>query len=181
MTQDDIMRLALASFAAVLPLTTPAVAGLKIKASNSPQTTGADEGPTLYLSFVSHHRYGWVRRDAYPDPDAEVGMIRREAQRYETTMQATALHRQGVTRTEPTAQDVANLAAAVVQSDAWMDLMRAQGVGILRVTDVRAPYFLNGEGEFEASPSFDFVLTHEQVTLTKVPEITGTAYRQYPV
>lgn len=175
------MRLVLASFAAVLPLTTPAITGLKVKASDSPQTTGADDGPTLYLTFTGHRRYGWVKREAIPDPDADVGMVRRETQQYETTMQATGLHRQGVTRTAPTAQDVANFAAAVVQSDAWMDLLRAQGVGVLRVTEVRAPYFVNGEGEFEASPSFDFVLTHEQVTLTKVPEITGTAYRQYPV
>ncbi len=64
-----------------------------------------------------------------------------------------------------------NECAAIIQSDSARKTLLMQGVGILRVTDVRNPYFTDDKDNFEASPSFDFVLTHRQTRMSTDPII----------
>lgn len=73
-----------------------------------------------------------------------------------------------------TASDIANYASAILQNSATIAAFEAQDVGILRITDVRNPYFANDSDRFEAMPSFDFVLTHKQTIVTSTPVITST-------
>lgn len=155
--------------------------GVIVKQNYQPRTTGADSGPTLYLQLVTSRRVGSPGRSTIPDPDNPLEVIRREVQNYETTFQATGIFTQTPEAVGPTAKDVADFGAACIQSDEMMDRLRAHGLGVLRVTDVRNPKFVNGSDEFEASPSFDFTLTHEQVTLSKTAAVSTTEFRQYPV
>lgn len=142
-----------------------------VKASFQPRQEGAETGPTLYFYKVADHRYGSVRRSSVWDVDNQV-MVYTEIEQYETTWQVTALSIQDPSdTTKPTASDLANAAAAIMQSQACIGALVAQGVGVYRVTDVRNPYFVDDKGRHEVSPSFDFVLTHEQRIISTAPVV----------
>lgn len=93
-----------------------------------------------------------------------------ERQWYETTFQISGLAIQDPADVDSlTASDIVNIGISVMQSDATRAALRAKNIGILRVEDVRNPYFVDDKGRFEASPSFDFTLTHEQVIISESP------------
>ncbi len=146
-----------------------------------PQAEGIMSGPAIYVAKIMDRRIGSPGRDTIPDPDNVNEVIRRETQQYETTFQCMGIWEQGTGDEPLTASDLANRAAAILQSDMGLDFLRAGGAGILRVGDVRNPKFVNGSDEYEASPSFDFVLTHKQVTLTKHPAAVVDGYRIHSV
>jgi hypothetical protein len=68
--------------------------------------------------------------------------------------------------------DVAHLTAALLQTWETIDALKAAGAGILRVTDVRCPYFKDDRNEFQPFPSFDFTITHERVIIRTGKTIT---------
>lgn len=80
-----------------------------------------------------------------------------------------------------TASDIANLACYVMQSSPTIQTLEAQGVGMLKIPEIRNPYFLDDRQRFEASPSFDFTLTHKQPIITTTPIVTGTDLQIVPV
>lgn len=115
------------------------------------------------------------KRDGFPEEDYvwdEVNQVetRTQTQVYHSTFQLTTLAVQtpGNT-TQLTASDTANLISALLQNQETMALFQAQGVGILAITDIRNPYFLDDRDRYEASPSFDFTLVHKQVLTKSVP------------
>lgn len=97
-----------------------------------------------------------------------------ETQQYASTFQLSALSTQDPANIESlTASDIANLAAYVLQNSMTIAALEAQGVGILRIPQVRNPYFTDDRQRYEASPSFDFTLTHKQIVTTVVPVINS--------
>lgn len=150
---------------------TAGIPGTPIKQAFQPTLQGANTQPTAYLHKVGDRRVGSPRRSDVWDQDDAV-MIHMELQKYETTFQISALATQDPkTPTQYTASDILNLIAYILQSSATIAAFEAQGVGILRVTDVRNPYFLDDRMQNEASPSFDFTLTHSQVITSTVPVV----------
>ena len=90
-----------------------------------------------------------------------------ETEQYITTFQASALATQNPADTESlTASDILNLAAYVLQSGATIAALEEQGVGILAISQVRNPYFADDRVRYEASPSFDFQISHKQIVST---------------
>lgn len=146
-----------------------------------PVAEGIASGPAVYVGKLMDHRLGSPSRTTTPDPDNVNEVIRVETQQYETTFQVMGIWEQGTGDEPLTASDLTNRAAAILQSDLGLDYLRAGGCGMLRITDVRNPKFVNGSDEYEASPNFDFVLTHKQVTLTKTPAAVVDGLRIYPV
>jgi hypothetical protein len=139
--------------------------------NNQPTVQGAATGPTVYFYKIGDKRYGFLERsDAYNSEDND--FVHTETQKYETTFQVSALVRQDpAVTTSYTASDLVNAVAMILASDAARETMLAAGVGILRVMDVRNPYFLDDHDQFEASPSFDFVLTYDRTIQTTVPVV----------
>jgi hypothetical protein len=134
-----------------------------------PTQQGVNTVPTAYLYKVGDRRYGFVGRTDVWDTDTS-RMIHTETQQYETTLQFSALATQNpATPTQYTASDILNQIAAILQSSATVAILEAQGVGVERITDVRNPYFQDDRDRFEASPSFDVVLTHKQILTTETP------------
>ena len=70
-----------------------------------------------------------------------------------------------------------NRAAAILQSQTAIDSFEAVNVGILRIQQLRNPYFSDDRERYEASPSFDFTLTHHQTIITSVAVITSTEFQ----
>ena len=59
-----------------------------------------------------------------------------------------------------------------MQSDKTRDILNESGVGILRITDVRNPYFQDDRDNFEASPNFDITFVYENIRTNLDPIIT---------
>jgi hypothetical protein len=145
-----------------------------VKQAYQPTQQGTNISPTLYLSKIMDMRFGAVERTHEWDADNLIEVYT-ETQRYITTFQVNALATQNPSNTASlTASDIVNYAAAVLESLGTIQLLRAQGVGIFKIGQIRNPYFKDERDRFEASPSFDFVLSHNQVIVSQQPIITET-------
>ncbi len=145
-----------------------------IKQNFQPTQQGANTKPTAYLHKIGDNRYGFPGWSEVWDAESET-MIHGDAQQYQTTFQVSALAIQDpAVPSNFTAADILNRIAYILQSQPTVATFEAQGVGILRVTDIRNPYFKDDKDRYEASPSFDFVLTHKQIILSTSPIITKT-------
>lgn len=150
--------------------------GVTTKQSNQPTQQGAMITPTVYFYKLYDKRFGWVKRDDFWDADLQV-MRHRETQNYETTFQFSAM---AVTN-DYTASDLINSVAQIMQSYDTIETLTAQSVGILRITDVRNPYFTDDRDRFEAFPSFDITFNHQQSFTATVPIFDSYGYAIYPV
>lgn len=142
----------------------------EIVQNNQPGQRGRPTGPATLFEKLYDRRYGSLRREDRLDPDEPLGVIHVETQVYHSTFQVNALAEPGTPTV--TASDLVNRAAAAMQSDAGLSYLLAQGLTVYRITDVRNPPFMNDQGQFERVPSFDFVLTHEQIMISKAPAAT---------
>lgn len=137
--------------------------GVTVKQANQPTQQGIQTNPALYFFKVANKRYGFLGRNDGWSTDA-MAMVHDERQYFESTWQVSALVLQNpATPNQYTASDLVNEAASIMQSDTTRDILNQSGVGILRVTDLINPYFVDDSDNFEASPSFDFVLTYENI------------------
>lgn len=147
-----------------------------VKQNYQPTQQGAQTVPTLYVHKLFDKRVGHVQRKDVWDPDADPpnGAYRHiEAQWYETTFQVTALAAGNpLVPDQPSASDLVNVGADIMQSDAMMARLRAANVGVLRVGEITNPQFVDDRDRFEASPSFDFVLTHKREYIDGVPVVS---------
>jgi len=173
----------------------PLYGSIPIKQAYQPTQQGVNSVPTIYLYKLFDERVGSVRRRsrwawadlATEDLDTIItedgqpigtdggdmgSMGHEEMQQYATHFQLSALAVQDPANLESlTASDILNYATAAIQGNAFMTAMRDNDVGILRVGQIRNPYFLNDRDRFEASPSFDFILTHKQVIVSTAPVV----------
>lgn len=155
-------------------LTAVGFSNVTVKQSNQPTQQGINTDPTLYFYKVGDRRYGYVRR--YSEWVVN-RMVHTEIQFYETRFQISALVLQNPKNpNQYTASDWLNEVAAILQSDNTAQLLFNRDVGILRIMDIVNPYFVDDRDNFEASPSFDFMLTHSQTRVTADPVIDSYTY-----
>lgn len=147
-----------------------------VKQSNQPTQQGINLAPTVYFFKIGDRRYGFLyRKDDWIEETEQ--MIHTEIQQYETTFQISSLVLQKPLNPYLyTASDLINEVAAILQSDRSRAILMSADVGILRVTDVVNPYFVDDRDQFEASPSFTFVLTHKQTRVIEGPVINSFEY-----
>ena len=145
-------------------------------AANQPTQQGVPLNPTITFYKVSDHRYGFLRRFDVWDPLNQV-MVHTEEQAYETTFQVGSLVLQNpTTPNQYTASDLVNEVAAIMQSDNTLNILYNNGIAILRITAVSNGYFTDDMDNFEASPSFDFTLTHTQTRVSTGNAINHVEY-----
>jgi len=154
-------------------LTASGLSTVAVKQSYQPTNQGANSGPSIYLYKIGDKRYGFLKRKSEWIQTPSPGFMQHtESQWYETTFQISALSIQNPADiTQKTASDICNIAAAILQGDSCREFLQSKGIGMLRVTEVRNPYFVDDKDRFEASPSFDFTLTHEQVIISTDPVV----------
>ncbi len=143
-----------------------------VRQSNQPTQQGIPTVPTVYFFKVYNRRYGFLKREDVWDTISS-SFIHTESQYYETAFQVSALVLQNPSDlTIPTASDLVNEVSCIMQSDSTRAILNAQGIGILRITDLTNPYFVDDRDNFEASPSFDFVVTYLNTRESTSPQIT---------
>lgn len=140
-----------------------------IRQSFQPTQQGAPSGPCVFLHKLGDHRYGTAQRSVVYSGTHGQGTLT-ETQQYETKFQIDALAIQNPANvSDMTASDYVNTAALILASDLTVANFSAQGVGILRVTDVRNTFFMDDKSRNEASPSFDVVITHTRAFVSHIP------------
>ena len=150
-------------------------------ASNQPTQQGIPTAPTVFFFKVSDKRYGFLQRTDRWDTLLQE-MVHTELQPYETTFQVSTLVLQSpATPNQYTASDLCNEVSSIMQSDNARDILYNNNIGILRVTDISNGYFVDDRDNFEASPSFDFVLTHYQERISVGNSATGVDLGIYRV
>lgn len=165
MTDNQLIRLFLPIIQ--LGLINDGYTNVVVKQFNQPTQQGANSGPTVYFAKTGDVRYGFLQFNSTWQP-ALSQMEHVEEQSYETTFQIMALVRQNPQDTTlPTASDLVNEVAAIMQSNNTVKILNAADVGILRVREIRNPYFIDDQDIFEASPSFDFTLVHGQTRVSQ--------------
>jgi hypothetical protein len=132
-----------------------------------PDQQGADSGKNVYLHKISDHRHGFpFKRDKW-ETDT---MVHTESVIMETTFQVDARFIADPSDINAlTASDIVNMVAMILQSDIALATLKAQNVGIYRISSIREPYIINDYDRNESSPSFDFTLTHTRSTISETP------------
>lgn len=139
----------------------PAAGGWDVARKFSPVQQGADTEPTVYVFKLFDKRHGTPQVVEVWDV-ATQEMRQTESTQLETSFQASIQLTETTDPNSLTPSDVANDVCAIMQSDDTLAALSAQGVGIARVADITNPYNADDRARFNASPSFDFVLTHRR-------------------
>jgi len=151
-----------------------------IQQSNQPTQQGVPSPATVFFYKVATKRYGFLgRNDDYNNVDDN--FTHHEKQYYESTFRIQTLVRQNPALIGYTASDLADEVASVLQSDKALATFKADGVGILRITEIINPYFTDDKDNFEAAPLFDFTLLYLNDRLSTTPIVDSLEYDIYHV
>lgn len=146
----------------------------QIVRSDQPTHQGRDTARAVYFFESGRRNFGTQFRQHVYDP-ASLTLETTEAQWQEVTLQLFALSPDDPSDlTRPTAGDLLTTANLICAGLDFRQGLRANGVGVLRVTEIRTPYFENDRGQFEPSPSFDLTLTNLRSLQRKAPGATST-------
>lgn len=145
-----------------------------VKQAYQPTQQGANKNPTVYLHKVSDKRYGYPKLSSAWNAISET-MEQQTTQQYETTFQISGFATQDPSNiNQLTASDIINSVSYILQNAITVAILEAQGIGILRISDIRNPLVIDDRERHEYSPNFDFTLTHKQIITTVTPIITKT-------
>ena len=146
--------------------------GVVVSQMDQPTQQGIFSGPAVYFQKIYDHRYGWGM--TYAKWNAiSMKEENHEPQWHETTFQVSTLVQPFPLGSTPyTAADLANEVASIMQSEATRVTLMAQDVGLLRVSEITNPYFQNDRDQFQATPTFDFILTHLQTRISTIPVVS---------
>lgn len=145
---------------------------------NQPTQQGIPTSPTVFFEKLFDNAYGFAHVGSVYNPTTQT-YTETEYQPYRTTFQISAWAIQDPTNTAlPTASDIANAMRGYLMSRAnlrgWWTLDK---INVERATEVRNPYIEDDRHRFEATPSFDMVITHRRTNVATIGAIftaTGT-------
>lgn len=123
-----------------------------------PTQQGVQTTAQVSLSPITGRRYGSPMNQS-----ALVGEDMKQTQGYwlERTYQVNALSIQDPTDIDaPTPFDILAAVAETLQSESTRAAMMAEGIGILRVQDMRPPFIVDDRDRNESVPNFDFTITY---------------------
>ena len=147
-----------------------------VRQSYQPTQHGTPTGSAVFLHKLGDKRHGSPHR-ANVWNELTSKMIYTETEVMETTFQVDALSIQNpAVTTSITAGDIVNKVATILQSQATIDALLAANLSIMRIGEIRNQIFKDDRDNFEASPSFDFILQHETATITEAEILTTTEY-----
>jgi hypothetical protein len=141
---------------------------------DQPRQQGVPSLATIFFLHIFTKNVGWVaRKDVWNATNQAMDHV--ETQRRESRFQIGALAPQTPSDpTLPTAADFAWMAATTMQSSATLAMFLSNNCGVQHITDLSVTYFEDDKGQNEANPSFDVVISHQDVFT--VPGITITEF-----
>lgn len=143
-----------------------------IEQAYQPTQQGIETADAVYIFKLGDNRYGSPNRSDDFDTNT-MQMIHTEMEWIETDFQVNALVTQDPSNiTQLTAADYLKAVTGVLQSEAGITALKAQGVGIYRIQKGRQPYFKNDRGQYQADPSFDFTVIHPDVVTSVINSTT---------
>jgi hypothetical protein len=163
-------------FKILLPLITAGlvargVAGAAVLQKPQADQQGVPSGISVYLTIIAPIPRGHVRRDTVVNDDLNT-MTETELQTWEVTYQVNAMSIQDPANVNQlTASDILKVVRQTIQSSAFISSIKAEGLGILRVNELRNTPFVNDKDRYEYSPSFDFTLTHDELYTVAAPVV----------
>lgn len=171
MLEQALISLVRSTLLAELP------AGVEVLQKNNPVSVGASSTPTVYIEvIIPGQRYGWLSRKERLQLGLEA-FDHEEMQWISTTLQISGLAR--LVDGQPSAADLTQMAADILQGDAGLAAMAVERVRPLRITSSRVVQFVNDAQQFEANPSFDIVLNHVNLRTSTTPAVSvfeGSAF-----
>lgn len=145
--------------------------GLPIYQAFQPTQQGVDKETSLYLYKIRDEKYGFATIANFWD-EQQNKMIHTEEQRYQTTFQFSCLSIQNPENVnQKTASDILNLIVYILQNNKTIDIFKNNGIGILRINDIKNTYFLDDFNRYEAIPSFEFSVMHKQTIISNTNKI----------
>ena len=179
MLDNDLIRLFIPIISA--GLISAGFAGVTIQQDFQPTR----QGVPVSSSVVAFHKISDYRRGARGNTtvfeEQTQTMVTTEIQPYETTFQVSGLLRQNPSAVGYTASDLINTVAQIMQQEKTLTILNDANVGILKIGDIRNPYFFNDHDQNTASASFDFTLTHNQIFVTSSEQVTRESLNVYRV
>jgi hypothetical protein len=150
-----------------------------VRQAYQPTQQGTESDPAVHFFKISDKRYGSPYKYSFHNfLENQQHQIYRQL--YETTFQISALSAQNPKDMNSlTASDLVNITSEILQLDSTIKELKSNNVGILRISDIRNPIFVDDRDQFEESPSFDFTLRHFQdrdSIIDFVTEIDGNIY-----
>jgi hypothetical protein len=144
---------------------------------DQPSPEGAVTAGTIYLEKQFDNRYGWAQAsDVYnpPNPDTPPNpqgtYTKTELQWIESHFQISSMVIQNPSDlTIPTAKDVVEYLAAYLNSRVIVRQLAAQGVQVLKVSNVRNPWDKDDRDIYEATPSFDLTVYYQSSISFTIP------------
>jgi len=170
MTENDIWAILKTTFEEAL--TAAGLTDVKYKRAYQPRQQGAIVGPALYCFKLTNHRYGWQsRKDEYNEADDDFDTS--ESRVIETTFQVSSEADEDPADTSlPTAFDIVEEVSSYLNTKSVRLQLKEQGLNIIRILDIRQPFFKNESDRFEQEPSFDFTISYQKATISKTPKVT---------
>lgn len=146
---------------------------ISVLSSFQPTTQGTPVEPYLAITCAASRRYGYPQ--VLQDYNEATDMFDRvETYWLEETYQVTAYAISNPADVaSPTAYVYATRAAAVLQSALLRGILLGVGVGFIRITDIRTPYFVNDRGQHEMTPSFDYTISRKEELVYSIPALSG--------
>lgn len=163
-----------AVIAAVAPVLQSRLYPTAIRQGQQPTTQGTPSTTTYYGQIIPpERRYGFEQFAEIWNPATEQ-FDTFQSQQIETVIQFGASGPQDPSNlTQDTLPDLVRALASAIQSERCRLALRAAGIGLLRVRDVRIVYALDDKNQHEASPSVDVTLTHRDTYIDTLPAVTA--------
>ncbi|CDL85471.1 phage gateway protein [Xenorhabdus szentirmaii] len=144
-----------------------AEAGIAISVVAGFQSTKQGREDSFVMFFpIEEAAHGWQGRNYH--------VVGRDANHRETQLVEKTLQVQGVgTHQDLNASDITATVRMIVNSLPFVDALRKKNIGVQRAGNLRTPFFVNDQGNYELSPSFDVKITHSRDIKPNTAAISG--------
>lgn len=138
--------------------------------ANQPTIEGINDSPTVYFYKIGNELAGFP---GWLDNWDGISMQHSETQYYFITFKVFSLVQQyPITPNQYTASDLTNAVASILQSASTVTTLNLNGMNVLKIKNLDNPYFVDDKKQYEAIPSFDFVLSYKNVRISEIPTVT---------
>lgn len=144
---------------------------LPVAQLNQPHQQALTSEGAIYFTFLFDHKHGWQTHKTTFNSSRD-SFDETSTQHVESRVQISVLQEEEPGVIKRTAKDIAHDLSMRMATPAAVKRFRLKNVGILRITDVQNPAFVDDKERYERFPSFDVVFTHNRTVTDDVPKVS---------